>query len=95
MNGGEQYTVWQMLGIWPVGGAPMWILGWLVYRVVSKGLSATDAGLSRLRLMNIGLVWQVLLSMLILYSEEGNILWAAIRHRYWLPPQLARNRPGG
>jgi hypothetical protein len=45
VNAGDQYTAWQMLGIWLAGGAPMWILGWLVYPAVAKGLAVTDAGL--------------------------------------------------
>jgi membrane protease YdiL (CAAX protease family) len=84
MNARDQYTAWQMLGIWLAGGAPMWILGWLVYPAVSKGLTVADAGLWRLRLMTIGLIWQFLLSMIILYREEGNIRWATIRRRFWL-----------
>ena len=25
----DQYTLWQILGIWLAAGAPMWLLGWV------------------------------------------------------------------
>ena len=80
----DQYSLARIVGVWFLGGAPMWILGWLVYPAVSKGLGVADAGLMRLRLMTIGLAWQFMLAMIILYREEGNIRWATICRRFWL-----------
>jgi len=80
----DQYTLWQILGIWLAAGVPMWLLGWVAYPALSKGLSTTDAGLMRLRLLTIGLIWQFVLSMIILYREEGNIHLKTIRRRFWL-----------
>ncbi|HSG41931.1 MAG TPA: CPBP family intramembrane glutamic endopeptidase [Anaerolineales bacterium] len=80
----EQYTLWQIFLIWLGAGAPMWLLGWVAYPALSKGLSITDAGLMRLRLLTIGLIWQFVLSMIILYREEGNIRLETIRRRFWL-----------
>ena len=79
-----QYTLRQILGIWLAAGAPMWILGWLVYPVLSQDLTAVDAGLLRIKLFMVGLIWQFVLSMLILYREEGNIRIETIRRRFWL-----------
>jgi len=79
-----QYTLWQILGIWLAGGAPIWILAWLVYPALSRGLPAVDSGLLLMKLDLIGLVWQFVLSMLILYREEGNIKISTIRRRFWL-----------
>jgi hypothetical protein len=31
----DQYTLWQILGIWLAGGAPIWILAWLVYTMLA------------------------------------------------------------
>jgi membrane protease YdiL (CAAX protease family) len=80
----DQYTLWQILGIWLAGGAPLWIFGWLVHPALSRELPAVDSGLLWVRLMIIGLVWQFVLSMLILYREEGNIRISTIRRRFWL-----------
>jgi membrane protease YdiL (CAAX protease family) len=82
-----QYTLWQILGIWLAASAPMWILGWLVYPLLSRDLPTVDAGLLRIKLFTVGLIWQFLLSMLILYREQGNLRLETICRRFWL------NRP--
>ena len=79
-----QYALWQIIGIWLAGGAPMWILGWLVYPAMSIGLSQVDAGLLRIKLLTVGLIWQFALAMIILYFEEGNIRLSTISRRFWL-----------
>lgn len=81
---GNQYTLWQILGVWLAGGAPMWLLGWVAYPVLSAGLPPIDAGLLRLKLLAGGLIWQFLLAMSILYREEGNLRLSTIRRRFWL-----------
>ncbi len=80
----SQYSLWQILGIWLAAGAPMWILGWLVYPALSSDFTAVDAALLRIQLLTVGLVWQFLLAMLILYREQGNIRVQTIRRRFWL-----------
>ena len=79
-----QYTLWQTLAIWLAAGAPMWLLGWAAYPAMSVGLADVDAALLRVKLMTAGLVWQFVLSMLILYREEGNIRLDTISRRFWL-----------
>jgi CAAX protease family protein len=80
----EQYTIWQILGIWLAAGAPMWLLGWVVYPAMSAGLPPMNAGLLRMNLLAVGLVWQFVLSMIILYREEGNIRLSTISRRFRL-----------
>ena len=82
--GKGQYTLWQILGIWLAAGAPMWLLGWVAYPALSPGLSAIDAGLLRMKLLTVGLIWQFVLAMIILYREEGNVQLDTIRRRFWL-----------
>jgi len=87
-----QYTLWQVLGIWLVAGTPMGLLGWVAYPAMSAGLPALDAGLLRIKLFTVGLIWQFMLAMLILYREEGDIRLSTIRRRFWLNhPVSARN----
>lgn len=87
-----QYTLWQILGIWFAAGAPMWLLGWVAYPAMSAGLAPTDAGLLRMKLLTVGLVWQFVLSMIILYREEGNIRLGTMSRRFWLNhPKSARS----
>jgi hypothetical protein len=51
---------------------------------LSQGLPALDTGLLWIKLLIAGLVWQFVLSMLILYWEEGNIRISTICGRFWL-----------
>jgi membrane protease YdiL (CAAX protease family) len=78
-----------MVGIWLAAGLPMWLLGWLAFPALNKGLDTTAAGLLRIRLLTVGLIWQFVLSMIILYREEGNIRIEAIRRRFWLVPPVS------
>jgi membrane protease YdiL (CAAX protease family) len=79
-----QYALWQILGIWLMAGAPMWLLGWVAYPAMSVGLSPLEAGLLRMKLLTAGLIWQFVLSMIILYREQGNLQLSTIRRRFWL-----------
>jgi hypothetical protein len=90
-----QYSLRQMVGIWLAAGIPMWALGWLVYPAMSRGRPPAEAGLLRIRLLTVGLIWQFVLSMIILYREEGNIRWATIRRRFWLTPPSHRGQESG
>jgi uncharacterized protein len=80
----NQYALWQIIGIWLMAGAPMWLLGWVAYPALSAGLSPVDAGLLRLKLLAVGLLWEFVLAMIILHREEGNIRWTTISRRFWL-----------
>lgn len=79
-----QYSLWKILGIWLVGGAPVWVGVYLVFPVLNRGLSDWDRGLLIMKLDLIALIWQFVFSMLILYREEGNIRISTIRRRFWL-----------
>ncbi len=88
----DQYTLWQILGIWLAAAAPMGLLGWVVFPAVSAGLAPLDAGLFRIKLLAVGLVWQFVLAMIILYCEERNIRLGTISRRFWLNhPKSARS----
>ena len=65
----------------------MWLLGWVAYPAMSAGLPAVDAGLLRMKLLDVGLIWQFILAMIILYREEGNIRLSTIRRH---APPLVR-----
>ncbi len=80
----DQYTWPQILGIVLAAGAPMWVLGWLVYPALSQNLMPVDAGLLRMKLLTMALIWQFVLALILLYREEGNIRLSTIGRRFWL-----------
>jgi CAAX protease family protein len=80
----DQYALWQILGIWLATGAPMWLLGWVASPAMSAGLPPVDAGLLRMKLVTVGLIWEFVLAIIILYREEGNLRLSTISRRFWL-----------
>jgi membrane protease YdiL (CAAX protease family) len=79
----DQYTLWQILGIWVLAALPMGILSWVVFPAVSPDfrVDPLGAGVTRLILLTIGLIWLFILSMIIVRKEEGDLRWATIKRR--------------
>ena len=82
----SQYSLPKILGIWVAAALPMAILGWVVHPALAPDFKADPlgAGVTRMVLMTVGLVWQFALAMIIVYKEEGDLRWATIRRRLWL-----------
>jgi hypothetical protein len=80
---GEQYSLAKILGIWALAAAPMGILGWIVFPLLTPDVGADPlgAGVTRLVLLALGLVWLFILSMIIVCREEGDLRWATIKRR--------------
>jgi hypothetical protein len=79
----NQYTFWQILGIWALAAIPMGILSWIVFPAVSPDFNSDPlgAGVTRLVLLTIGLIWLFVLSMIIVRKEEGDLRWATVKRR--------------
>src|SRR3990172_5299381 len=83
---GGQYSLAKILGIWALAAVPMGGLSWVVFPAVSPDY-ATDpfgAGVTRLVLLAVGLIWLFVLSMIIVRQEQGDLRWATIKRRLWL-----------
>jgi membrane protease YdiL (CAAX protease family) len=81
----EQYSLAKLLGIWVVVSAPMGILAFVLYPALADFESdPIGAAFTRVGLITVGLIWQFVLSMIIVYREEGDLSWATIRRRLWL-----------
>jgi membrane protease YdiL (CAAX protease family) len=81
-----QYSLPQVLGIWAAAALPMALLGWVFTPVLAPSIdrSVGIAGIARVVLLTLGLMWQFVLSMLVVYHEAGNLSWSAIKDRLWL-----------
>lgn len=80
---GAQYSLRKILGIWSLAALPMGVLSWVVFPAVSPDF-VTDplgAGVARILLLTIGLVWLFVLSMSIVRQEEGDLRWTTIKRR--------------
>lgn len=77
-----QYPFAKVLAIWAAATIPMGILGWFVAPMLAS--EPGKPGLERLAVLTIGLLWQFILVLLLIYQEAGRLHWATIRERLWL-----------
>ncbi len=80
---GEQYSLGKILGIWLLAAVPMGVLGWVVFPALSPDYASDPlgAGVTRLILLTLGLIWLFVLSMIIVRLEEGDLHWATVKRR--------------
>ena len=80
---GEQYSLVKILGIWALAAIPMGVLSWIVFPAVSPNSSSDPlgAGVARLVLLTLGLIWLFVLSMILVRREEGDLRWATVKRR--------------
>ena len=86
----DQYSLWQILGIWALVALPMGLLAWVVAPAIIP-YSPFAPGITYWLLIIAGMAWQFVVSLVIIYRELGTLRWSAIRQRTWL--QTPRN-PG-
>lgn len=77
-----QYSLGMILLIWAAAAIPMGILGWVVAPALASSPGAS--GFERLGVLTVGLVWQFVLVVVLLYREAGTFRWSALRRRLWL-----------
>lgn len=80
---GDQYSLAKILGIWALAAVPMGILSWIVFPAVSPdfGSDPLGAGVTRIVLLALGLIWLFVLSLIIVRREEGDLRWATVKRR--------------
>lgn len=73
----------QILGIWALAAVPMGFLGWIVFPLLSPDFKSDPlgAGVTRLALITLGLIWLFVLSLIIVYREEGDLRWTTVKRR--------------
>jgi uncharacterized protein len=79
----DQYTLWQILGIWALVALPMALLSWVVAPAIIPS-SPLHPGITYWLLMIAGMAWQFVVSLVIIYRELGTLRWSAVRQRTWL-----------
>ena len=80
---GDQYSLATILGIWGAATIPMGILSWVVYPAVSPDFASDPlgAGVARIALLTVGLIWLFALSLIIVRREEGDLRWSTVKRR--------------
>jgi membrane protease YdiL (CAAX protease family) len=93
----DQYSMLKILGLWVAAALPMALLGWVAHPALAAKSDPLGSAVIRVILMTLGLVWQFVLSMIIVYREEGDLRWLTIRRRLWLvkPREPKSGEPRG
>ena len=70
----EQYSLAKILSVWAAAAMPMAALAWVVAPLVADRLDGPVA-LARALLVSltVGLIWQFVLVMLLVYREQGSL----------------------
>jgi membrane protease YdiL (CAAX protease family) len=93
-----QYSRAQIAAIWVAATAPMAIFAWLLAPWLSHHLGTSEPlGLTLLILYNVGLVWILVLTLLLVRRERGGLGWSLVRDALWLraPQDPKSKRVGG
>jgi len=82
----SQYSLAKILGIWAAVVAPIAVLNYIIKPAISPDFDSDPIGAGKVKvgLLTVGLMWQFVLAMIIVYREEGNLRWATIKKRLWL-----------
>lgn len=77
-----QYSLGKILWVWAGAAVPMGILGWFVAPALAR--ETQSPGLVRLAVITVGLIWQAVFTLILLYRESGTLRWSAVSERLWL-----------
>jgi membrane protease YdiL (CAAX protease family) len=82
-EGSPAYSLPQILGIWAAAAVPMGILGWIVGPALAPDIQSDAVGavLIRTGVLTAGLMWLFVLSLIVVYREEGDVRWTTLRRR--------------
>jgi hypothetical protein len=94
----EQYSLAKILGVWAAAALPMAALAWVVAPLVAGWLDGpVPVARALLVLLTIGLIWQFVLVMLLVYREQESLRWSILKDALWLraPRSPTTGRVGG
>jgi hypothetical protein len=79
----SQYSLTKILGIWALAAVPMALLSWVVIPALAPDFKTDPlrSGVIRIVGLTLGLIWLFILTMIIVYREEGDLRWTTIRRR--------------
>ncbi len=93
-----QYSGLQIAALWAAAAGPMSILGWIVAPWLSHHLGTSEPlGTALLICFNIGLLWTLALTLIVVRREQGGLGRAQLRDALWLraPQDPKTGRVGG
>jgi uncharacterized protein len=84
-EGIKQYSLGRLVALWAAACAPMALSAWVVAPWLSHHLGTTEPlGLALLICFNVGLLWILALTLIMVRLERGALGWVQIRDALWL-----------
>jgi uncharacterized protein len=81
----RQYSLTEIIAVWAAATLPMAILAWIVAPWLSHRLGGREPlGEALLILLNVGLIWILVLTLILVKREQGSLRWPALRDALWL-----------
>ena len=92
-----QYSRRAILAIWAAAALPMGVLAWVVAPAVANGTGSAALARPLLACLTVGLVWQFVLAIGLVATEQRTLRISQLRAALWLrPPRSPRTgRVGG
>jgi membrane protease YdiL (CAAX protease family) len=78
----EQYSLAKILGIWAVVALPMLLITYVIAPALIPRVNL-NPGILFWFLTILGMAWQFVVSMIVLYRELGTLRWSVIGKRMW------------
>ena len=96
-EGLPQYTRAHVAALWLAAAGPMAVLSWVVAPWLSHHLGGREPlGGALLIVFNVGLLWILALTLIIVRREQGSLAWPRLRDALWLrPPQDPKSKHVG
>lgn len=94
----EQYSLAKVLALWAAVAVPMGVLAWIVAPWLRDQLGGRDPFIEALLIcFTVGLVWQLVLTLILVRREQGSLEWPRLRDALWLraPKDPKTHRVGG
>ena len=81
----RQYSLVHILGVWAAAAVPMGVLAWIVAPWLKDHLGGRDPFIEALLIcLNVGLLWMLGLTMILVWREQGSLRWLHARDALWL-----------
>src|SRR5688500_16728691 len=94
----RQYSLAQILAVWAAAAIPMAVLAWVIAPLLGALLGGETGFIKALVLcITAGLIWQFVLTLILVRREQGTLRWSRVRDALWLlsPRDPRSGRVGG